>query len=232
VFTPGARVEWLTWELSERKHVAARPSRLSYGAVAAGIGGLLLILSLFLDWVDTGFGSGNAFRLFSIVDLFLLVVGIAAVGFAAIEAFALNVQLPVDRVRTLTVLGIISTSIVWAFLFEADEQAIGFYLAAIASLAILAGGILAQRNPSLGVANPAAAGGPLAGVGQGTGGGTPPPAGPAQPAAAPPAAAKPAAAAPGAQPAAGANADWYPDPRGEKRLRYWDGSQWTDHTAD
>ena len=31
---------------------------------------------------------------------------------------------------------------------------------------------------------------------------------------------------------AAAKADWYPDPRGEKRLRYWDGSQWTDHTAD
>lgn len=27
-------------------------------------------------------------------------------------------------------------------------------------------------------------------------------------------------------------ADWYPDPQGVKRLRYWDGSQWTDHTAD
>ena len=27
-------------------------------------------------------------------------------------------------------------------------------------------------------------------------------------------------------------ADWYPDPRGETRLRYFDGSKWTDHTAD
>ena len=36
-----------------------------------------------------------------------------------------------------------------------------------------------------------------------------------------------------AQPAAtGAPADWYPDPRGEKRLRYWDGASWTEHTAD
>jgi uncharacterized RDD family membrane protein YckC len=26
--------------------------------------------------------------------------------------------------------------------------------------------------------------------------------------------------------------DWYPDPKGESRLRYWDGSAWTDHTAD
>lgn len=26
-------------------------------------------------------------------------------------------------------------------------------------------------------------------------------------------------------------ADWYTDPEGKARLRYWDGSQWTDHTA-
>lgn len=30
----------------------------------------------------------------------------------------------------------------------------------------------------------------------------------------------------------GQPAGWYGDPRGEKRLRYWDGSTWTDHTAD
>jgi putative component of membrane protein insertase Oxa1/YidC/SpoIIIJ protein YidD len=27
-------------------------------------------------------------------------------------------------------------------------------------------------------------------------------------------------------------ADWYPDPSGEARLRYWDGTEWTSHTAD
>lgn len=27
-------------------------------------------------------------------------------------------------------------------------------------------------------------------------------------------------------------ANWYPDPRGVKRLRYWDGAAWTEHTAD
>lgn len=29
----------------------------------------------------------------------------------------------------------------------------------------------------------------------------------------------------------GAPAGWYDDPHGEARLRYWDGSQWTGHTA-
>ena len=27
-------------------------------------------------------------------------------------------------------------------------------------------------------------------------------------------------------------ADWYPDPTGAARLRYWDGAEWTDHTAE
>lgn len=26
-------------------------------------------------------------------------------------------------------------------------------------------------------------------------------------------------------------ADWYPDPHGQARLRYWDGQRWTDHTS-
>jgi uncharacterized RDD family membrane protein YckC len=29
----------------------------------------------------------------------------------------------------------------------------------------------------------------------------------------------------------GQQADWYPDPHGQARLRYWDGQRWTDHTS-
>jgi hypothetical protein len=35
-----------------------------------------------------------------------------------------------------------------------------------------------------------------------------------------------------AQPAQPVPAAWHPDPWGQKRLRYWDGTQWTGHTAD
>jgi uncharacterized RDD family membrane protein YckC len=39
--------------------------------------------------------------------------------------------------------------------------------------------------------------------------------------------------APQAQPQAAQaqGAGWHPDPRGQARLRYWDGSQWTEHTS-
>jgi hypothetical protein len=41
-----------------------------------------------------------------------------------------------------------------------------------------------------------------------------------------------APAPPSVQPQAVAwSPDWYADPRGEARLRYWDGSAWTEHTA-
>jgi uncharacterized RDD family membrane protein YckC len=52
----------------------------------------------------------------------------------------------------------------------------------------------------------------------------------APPAAAPPAQpAAPQPAAPAAPPLPPAN--WYPDPSGQARLRYWDGARWTNHTA-
>jgi uncharacterized RDD family membrane protein YckC len=33
------------------------------------------------------------------------------------------------------------------------------------------------------------------------------------------------------QPDAQQKADWYPDPHGQARLRYWDGQRWTEHTS-
>lgn len=34
------------------------------------------------------------------------------------------------------------------------------------------------------------------------------------------------------QPGPGSPADWYPDPNVRGTMRYWDGTGWTDHTAD
>lgn len=246
------------------------PTRLSYGAVAAGVGGVLLIISLFIDWVGSDGVGGNAWQLFSITDIVLLVLGALAVGFAVLEITRAVVALPVDRARALTVVGIITTTLVWEVIFESDGQKFGMILAGLSALAILAGGLLAERAPELSLA--LGGGGGLGGQGGigGQGGGytqppaaggfeqprvaggldQPPPAGgfgqaaPAGGALAPqpdtavhgaPSAqpvSEPAPAVESPPPPPGGAADWYADPRGEKRLRYWDGTQWTHHVAD
>jgi hypothetical protein len=100
-----------------------------------------------------------------------------------------------------------------------------------------AGGPLGGGQPAAGGYGGQPAGGQPAGGygGQPAGGQEPAGGGYAQPAGGQPAAGAGAAAAGAADPgaAAGGNppADWYDDPRGEARLRYWDGHQWTDQTA-
>lgn len=48
----------------------------------------------------------------------------------------------------------------------------------------------------------------------------------------PPAPPPPPPPPPPAPPPPAMPADWYPDPQGKARLRYFDGTNWTDHTAD
>ncbi|WP_367281253.1 DUF2510 domain-containing protein [Demequina lignilytica] len=54
---------------------------------------------------------------------------------------------------------------------------------------------------------------------------------PVTPPATPVAAAPPPPPPPPPPPADAKPADWYADPKGEARLRYWDGARWTEHTA-
>jgi hypothetical protein len=211
---------------------------------------VLLIISLFLHWQSAGPFSVTGWELFSIDDIILFAIGIAAIFLAVLELPVANVNLPFTRGRTLTTLGIVATTLVWGILLESDHLAFGIFLAGIAALGILAGGLLAERAPALGIvvggrAAAVAQGGPAAfqqpggyaqpgGYGQQPGGYQQQPA-PAAAAASPATQQQPAAtqqASPPPPDSPGQPADWYPDPQGIKRLRYWDGSQWTEHVAD
>ena len=61
-------------------------SKLSQGQMIAGVGGIVLIVSLFLDWISTPFGGGTAFDVFSGMDIIMLLIGVAAVAYAALPA--------------------------------------------------------------------------------------------------------------------------------------------------
>src|SRR5690242_15996602 len=103
--------------------------RLSYGAVAAGVGGIVLIISLFLNWFSaSGFGQ-NGWEFFSITDIVLFLLGLAAIGYAALELTGRPVNLPFGRHRALTTIGVITTTITLVFLLEGSDQAVGLILA-------------------------------------------------------------------------------------------------------
>ena len=238
--------------------------KVPLGEAIAGVSGLLLFIFLFLPWLGAGGGFGSSgsasgWEIFTIADLVLAILALGTVALVLIGALGMNVRLPAPRIRYIKWFAVVAATIVITTVIELStgdpgklfNLKIGGILAALATIGMLVGAILAER-PEL--ANRLAASASGAG-----GGGAPtqqmPPAGggyrsatpPAQQqAAAPPAAGAttvgqvqrepvaptPEPAATPEPPAASVAADWYPDPRGEKRLRYWDGTKWTDHTAD
>src|SRR4051812_48927959 len=125
------------------------PRRLSYGAAAAGIGGIVLIISLFLDWFSAGGFGESGWEFFSFTDIVLFVLGLLAIAYAAIELTGAAVRLPVERNRALTTIGIIALTITFVFLVEGSHQAIGLILALLSSIAILAGRCLCRQPPAL-----------------------------------------------------------------------------------
>ena len=203
----------------------------------------------------------NGWQSLGFIDLLLFLVAIVAIAVAVLRALnRMPAQLPASP--GLIVLGVGGLAVLLVLFrllspagvpglpgaaddFVDSSRSFGVFIAFLAAIGVAVGGWLTwneEGKPKPGSAS-AGAGAPPAGAplpgGQPYAGGAQPqaPAQPQQAAYTPPASTgAPAAAATPAAPAepaaAAVKADWYPDPRGEKRLRYWDGSQWTDHTAD
>ncbi|MBK5231131.1 MAG: hypothetical protein JJE27_08180, partial [Thermoleophilia bacterium] len=78
------------------------------GRLIAAAGGIVLIISLFLNWytykaglniagVNSSSSTGiSAWDAFSLIDLLLLVIGLLAIVPAALDVFDMEVELPVD----------------------------------------------------------------------------------------------------------------------------------------
>jgi hypothetical protein len=236
--------------------MALDTSRLRFGDLIAGGSALALFIFMLFPWYKASvkaFGasqseSDNAWAALGIGKLLLLLLLLAVIGAVVVRALGAEAQSPVPLSTVIMGAGALATLyILWRIVdlpgdwgnaqdFESIGGAgvdvsvgrtFGIYLAFLAAVGMVAGGFLSARER--GEAVPGIDGG-LGGAGTAGGG----PLGGGQPAATP--AATPAAgAAPAAaaQPAAAApKADWYPDPQGVARLRYWDGAQWTDQTAD
>ena len=110
--------------------------------IAAG-GGLLLFISLFLKWVF----EQSAWETFDLVDIILALIGLIAIGIGAMLATGNTTNLPSSPSAIVTTAGLISFSIVAAFILEGDELGFGIFLGLIGTIAMLVGGMqLAQAG--------------------------------------------------------------------------------------
>jgi hypothetical protein len=164
-------------------------SKLSQGQIVAAIGGIVLIVSLFLSWLEGPFGgSASAFDAFSGMDIIMLIVGIAAIVWAAAVAMGGAASLPPRTGWFLTVFGLVVFGWALGWNLEFGSAGFGAWLAMFASLAIAYGGFSElelttrvtpsarprttpppTRTPS-GTAGPAGTGGGPPGPGPGAGG--------------------------------------------------------------
>jgi Na+-transporting methylmalonyl-CoA/oxaloacetate decarboxylase beta subunit len=108
-----------------------------------GAGGVLLIVSLFLPWARAGAVDRTGFELLRMGDVFLLIVGLVAIG-AALTWGRFGLFRPdMSLTGAADLLGVVATIVLaWLILFDFPPGAsreIGVYLALAASIAIAGG---------------------------------------------------------------------------------------------
>lgn len=118
-------------------------SELKHGHSIVGAGGVLLIVSLFLPWASTDGISRTGFELWTMADVFLLIVGLVAIGAALTRGRIGLFRADVSVTGAADLLGVIATVLLaWLILFDFPAGAsreIGTYLALVATIAIAGG---------------------------------------------------------------------------------------------
>jgi hypothetical protein len=139
-------------------------SKMSQGQMIAGVGGVVLIISLFLDWVSGisvataagtfSAGGGNAFDVFSGMDIIMLIVGIAAVVWA-VSGAGVGMDLPPYSAWIIAGLGIVVFGWALGWDLENSNAGIGAWLGLAATVAIAWGAFSATANPAPKASEPA-----------------------------------------------------------------------------
>ena len=113
------------------------------GHLVAGVGGALLILSLFLPWAETAGVSRSGWELWTMADVFFLVAGACAIA-AAITGGRFGLFRPdMTLIAAADLLGIVAIVLTaWLLIFDfpaGAEREVGAFLALIGAITIAAG---------------------------------------------------------------------------------------------
>ena len=118
-------------------------SRPGIGQLIAGAGGVLLIVSLFLPWVEAQGTSQSGWEFSTMSDLFFLIAGLVAIA-AAITGGRIGLFRPDVSVNgAADTLGVVATVLLaWLLIFDLPNGAsaeIGLFLALAGAIAIMGG---------------------------------------------------------------------------------------------
>ena len=120
-----------------------RTSKQGPGRLIVGAGGMVLIISLFLPWASAANVDRSAWELWTMADVFFLIVGLVAIG-AAITGGRFGLFRPdLSLNGAADLLGVVATILIaWLILFDFPEVAsreIGVFLALISAMAVAGG---------------------------------------------------------------------------------------------
>ncbi len=116
--------------------------RVSLGERIAAGSGILVFVSLFLDW----FEERSAWELFAVVHVLLALLAFAAVALPVARAAGTRFPTPSSPSSPLAQVGVVALTIALAFLLEGSEPGTGIWLCVLAALGILSGGLLTPRQ--------------------------------------------------------------------------------------
>jgi len=114
------------------------------GRVLAGLGGALLIASLFMPWADGPAGATrNGWQLLTVSDVFFLIVGSFGIAAALTGGRFGFFRADLSLNGTTDIFGVVATILlVWLIAFDFPTgagQGSGVYVALVASVAIMSG---------------------------------------------------------------------------------------------
>jgi hypothetical protein len=139
-------------------------NRLRQGDLIAGLGGVALLIVMFLDWYGAGGNATfqgqdikislgfNAWEAFSITDLILALTALSGIALAVITATRRSPALPVAASVITATLGALATLLVFYRILnqpgpnEFFDVKLGAFLGFLSVLAIAVGGSLATRD--------------------------------------------------------------------------------------
>ena len=119
-------------------------SELRQSQLIVGGAGIVLVISLFLDWVGV-----SAFSAFSVMDIIMLLVGLAAIGYAALPASGSAQSLPKDSAWIVLLVGVGVVGWALGICLEDADAGIGAWLGLFGSIAIAVGAYVEIRGGSL-----------------------------------------------------------------------------------